>query len=155
MTLPWRGARCLCKRRANCSKGSYGLYADGRMEPAQRLPLVQADAETAATYRRLAQFLTDETQAGLSRAEAVEKLVKESAFTHLNRLVAFRMMEARKLLRSAVNKGLESNGFKFYLADAAHAVDLARYQQGDGWGRLPQFSALAGWPDCPGGARPV
>jgi len=92
---------------------------------------VEADPETAATYRRLAQFLEDEERAGLPRAEVVDKLVKEVAFTHLNRLVAFKMMEARKLIRGTVDKGTESNGFKFYLADPAHADEYAQCQSGD------------------------
>ncbi|MAT42173.1 MAG: hypothetical protein CL609_07510 [Anaerolineaceae bacterium] len=109
-------------------EGVYGLYPDGKMEPPQKLPQVQADAETANLHQRLKRFLDDEVQAGLPRDEAVAKLVKEIAFTHLNRLVAFKMMEARKLIRGTVDKGVESNGFKFYLAD--HPKEFALYQQG-------------------------
>lgn len=112
-------------------EGTYGLYADGRLDIPQRLPQVQSDPETAETYRRLTAFLADEERAGLPRPEAVEKLVKETAFTHLNRLVAFKMMEARKLIRGTLDKGTASNAFKFYLADPAHAPDLALFQSGD------------------------
>ncbi len=125
-------ARDLLTREAReLLEGTYGLYADGRIDPPEKLPQVQADPETAATYHSLAQFLDDEERAGLPRPEAVEKLVKEVAFTHLNRLVAFKMMEARKLIRGTLDKGTDSNAFKFYLADPDHADDLARYQQGD------------------------
>jgi|YNPMSStandDraft_2_1061718.scaffolds.fasta_scaffold22113_1 hypothetical protein len=53
---------------------------------------------------------------GVSR-EAVEQLVREAAFTHLNRLCAFELMEHpdRRLIRETVGRGLNSNGFKFYL----------------------------------------
>jgi len=112
-------------------EGTYGLYADGRLDPPEKLPQVRDDPETGETYRRVRQFLADEEDAGLARAEAVDKLVKEVAFTHLNRLVAFKMMEARALIRGTVDKGPDSNGFKFYLADPAHADDLARYERGD------------------------
>jgi len=112
-------------------EGTYGLYPDGRLDPPEKLPQVRADPETAETYRRLAQFLADEERAGLPRAEAVDKLVKEVAFTHLNRLVAFKMMEARKLMRGTVDRGTDSNAFKFYLAGPEHAADYARYQSGD------------------------
>lgn len=125
-------ARELLTREAReLLEGVYGLYVDGRLDPPHKLPQVQSDAGTGETYRRLAQFVDDEERAGLPRAEAVDKLVKEVAFTHLNRLVAFKMMEARKLIRGALDKGHDSNGFKFYLADPAHAADLARYEQGD------------------------
>ena len=83
-------ARSLLTREAReLLEGTYGLYADGRLDPPDKLPQVRADLETGETYRRLAQFLADEEDAGLARAEAVDKLVKEVAFTHLNRLVAF------------------------------------------------------------------
>jgi len=112
-------------------EGVYGLHADGRLEPVDRLPDVWADPEAGETYRRLAVFLADEERAGLPRPEAVDKLVKEAAFTHLNRLVAFKMLEARKLLRGTLDRGADSNAFKYYLAGPEHAADLARYQQGD------------------------
>ena len=110
-------------------EGMYGLYADGRLETAERLPQVQADPDAAETYRRLGQFLDDEARAGLPKPEAVEKLVKEVAFTHLNRLIAFKMMETRKLIRGTLDKGTNSNGFKFYLAD--HADEMERFQRGE------------------------
>ncbi len=112
-------------------EGVYGLRADATLTPPDRLPQVRDDPETAETYRRLGQFLHDEARAGIPRAEAVEKLVKEVAFTHLNRMVAFKMMEARKLIRGTVDKGPDSNAFKFYLADPAHAEDLKLHREGD------------------------
>ena len=124
------GRALLTRDARELLEGTYGLYPDGRLEPAGKLPQVQSDPETGETYRRLAQFLADEERAGLPRPEAVTKLIKEIAFTHLNRLVAFKMMEARQLIRGTLNKGLDSNAFKFYLADPAHAEDYSLYQQG-------------------------
>ena len=125
-------ARELLTREASeLLEGTFGLYSDGRLEPPSKLPQVKANAETGETYRRLATFLKDEEHARLTGAEATEKLVREVAFTHLNRLVAFKMMEARKLVRGVIDRGPQSNGFKFYLADATHAADLALYNHGD------------------------
>jgi len=125
-------ARDLLAREAReLLEGVYGLYADGRLDPPDRLPQVAAAPEAAETYRRLARFVDDEARAGMPRPEAVEKLAKEVAFTHLNRLVAFKMMEARRLIRGTLDKGTESNGFKYYLADPEHTADLARYQRGE------------------------
>ena len=48
--------------------------------------------------------------------------MREIAFTHLNRLCAYKMMEAREVyiggqkFREAVSRGFNSNGVKFYLA---------------------------------------
>lgn len=110
-------------------EGVYGLTANGALAPLSKLPNLINDPEGKETYRRLNQFLSDEVKAGLERREAVDKLVKEVAFTHLNRLVAFKMLEARKLIRTAVGKGKESNGFKFYLAD--HPEEEQRWRSGD------------------------
>jgi hypothetical protein len=60
---------------------------------------------------------------GLRPKEALDQLVREIAFTHLNRLCAYKMMEAREVyvggqkFREAVSRGINSNGVKFYLAD--------------------------------------
>src|SRR5207237_5537712 len=54
---------------------------------------------------------------GFASKEAFEQLVREVAFTHLNRLCAFKMMEARGLIREAVTRGPKSQGFFFYLAE--------------------------------------
>ena len=109
-------------------QGTYGLHDDGTLEAPRRLPAL-ADPETRITYDRLKKFLDDEIAAGLPAAEAVAKLVKEIAFTHTNRLVAFKMMETRKLIKEAVGRRHESNGFKIYLAE--HADDYALYQRGE------------------------
>ena len=69
------------------------------------------------TRNRLEQFLEDEQAAGLNPKEAREKIVREAAFTWLNRLVAFKMMESRKLLRQTISKGPQSNGFLMWLTE--------------------------------------
>jgi len=113
-------------------EGVYGLGKDGRFAPAASVPPVQMLPEVGITRIRLETFLTDETAAGLTAGGAVEKLVKEVAFTHLNRLVAFKMLESRKLVRGTIDKYHNSNAFAFYRAD--HPDEEARYQAGS----LPQ-----------------
>ncbi|MCX8207941.1 MAG: BREX-1 system adenine-specific DNA-methyltransferase PglX, partial [Methanothrix sp.] len=75
---------------------------------------------------------SEQEGAGLSRRDAVRKLIREVAFTHLNRLVAFKMLEARKLIRGTVDKYQDSNAFKLYIAD--HDDDYNLYTKGN----LPQ-----------------
>jgi hypothetical protein len=120
----------LTKEAQDLLEGIYGLHPDGHFESAEKLPAVQELAEVKETRIRLEQFLQEEESAGLSQPDTYAKLVKETAFTHLNRLVAFKMIEARALRRGILDKGLESNEFKFYLADAAHANDYDLYRQG-------------------------
>ena len=96
-----RGRELLTREARDLLEGVYGLHADGSLEKPENLPTLK-DSETREIYDQLIRYLDDEVVAGLNRKEAVEKLVKEIAFTHLNRLVAFKMMEERKLIRETV-----------------------------------------------------
>jgi hypothetical protein len=105
-------------------EGKYGIFA--------KKDQVTADPNAEMTH------LTEEEQAarkdildhfghiqarGFKAKEALDQLVREIAFTHLNRLCAYKMMEAREVyvggqkFREAVSRGINSNGVKFYLAD--------------------------------------
>ncbi len=71
---------------------------------------------------------------GPKAKDALSQLIREIAFTHLNRLCAYKMMEAREVyvqgqkFREAVSRGLDSNGVKFYLAE--HPDDERRFSIG-------------------------
>jgi N-6 DNA Methylase len=119
-------------------EGVYGLRRSGGFEAGDRLRAFPGLPEVEETRDRLQRYLEDEVRAGLRIQEAVEKLVKEVAFTHLNRLVAFKMLEARKLIRGTVDKYHDSNAFKFYLVD--HPDDMDRYEAGS----MPQDSVGEG-----------
>jgi hypothetical protein len=128
---PWkRGARAILTDEVrSLLEGVYGLDRTGRLVSPDRLPIVQQDPEVKETYERVAGQLADERAAGLAAVDAAEKLVREVAFTHLNRFVAFKMLEVRGLIRETMRRGPDSNGFKFYLAD--HPEDEARWRGGD------------------------
>lgn len=107
-------------------QGQFGIHASGEIEEAGHLTHLLADD---ATYREQVLIqLAHLRSSGAGAAEAVAQLVRETAFTHLNRLCAFKMMEQRKLIRTAVTNGLNSNGFKFYLAD--HPEDERLWSEG-------------------------
>src|SRR5262249_39782257 len=63
-------------------------------------------------------------------ADGFDAVLRSLAFTHLNRLVAFKLMEhpTRKIVRETVGKGIESRGFKFFLAD--HPEEEASWRSG-------------------------
>lgn len=71
---------------------------------------------------------------GFKPKDALDQLVREIAFTHLNRFCAFKMMKARDVyidgekFRDAVNNGVNSNGVMFYLAD--HPDDERLFKTG-------------------------
>ena len=66
--------------------------------------LLESSPEAQSIRKRIEKLLEDEVDAGLKREEAVVKLIKETAFTHLNRLVALKLMEARGLIRSPLGR---------------------------------------------------
>src|SRR5262245_3110479 len=72
-------------------EGIYGLLPSGQFSPIADYPALGSIPEAAETGRRLESHLADEQQAGLTAQQAREKLVKEAAFTWLNRFVAFKM----------------------------------------------------------------
>lgn len=98
-------------------EGIYGLLPGGQFKPAVEYPALSSIPEAAETRQRLETLLADEQQAGLTARQARAKLVKESAFTWLNRLVACKMMETRRLLRQTVTRSQDSNGFKMWLTE--------------------------------------
>ena len=119
-------------------QGRYDIYATGKKDEvrAEKDVLLGhlADEERQARQDILAHF--DHILAlGYRPKEALEQLIREIAFTHLNRLCAYKMMEVRDVyvggqrFREAVSKGLKSQGFLFYLAD--HPEDERRYNAGD------------------------
>lgn len=117
----------------------------GARLPVPKGHLLESSADAQANRKRIEQLLNDEADAGLDRAAAVAKLVKETAFTHLNRFVAFKLLEARKLVRGVLAKHHQANGFLLWLAGSPEEEKL--YNQGDspndrdGFGEAPRDRA--------------
>jgi len=117
--------------------GELGIDRGGAVEDVARLVNLddegrQFRAEIADHLRHIDALMPGDRsrpKGGVAR-ESVEQLVRAVAFTHLNRLCAFKLMEHpdRKLLRETVGRSLSSNGFKFYLAD--HPEDEALWTGG-------------------------
>lgn len=117
-------------------QGQFGVYA-GKKDA------VQIDEESRMTHlsdedRQYRRDLIDHFEhikaRGSKDKDALAQLIREIAFTHLNRLCAYKMMEAREVyvggqrFREAVSRGTNSNGFKFYLAD--HPEDERLFSTG-------------------------
>jgi hypothetical protein len=136
-----RGVVTQCRRLLEDSvsqelQGKFGIYAAPK-------DAVQVDQEA-----RMSHLTDDERVArkdildhfehikarGFKPKEALDQLIREIAYTHLNRFCAYKMMEARQVyvgghkFREAVSRGINSNGVKFYLAD--HADDERLYTTG-------------------------
>jgi len=74
--------------------------------------------ETARVLRQVfAHYLATESGGGRSaEAQVLDRIVREQAFTVLNRLAALRMAEARGILIESVGNGYQAKGFRLYAA---------------------------------------
>jgi hypothetical protein len=89
--------------------------------------LSHLDDQRLATARLLREIfdhylpaaMSDGTQA---RKTTLDRIVREQAFTTLNRLAALRMMEARGIVRECVGKGYQSQAFQLYQRVAGTAL---------------------------------
>jgi len=128
--LTLRARRLLTDETRDLLEGIYGLHQNGSLEEPATLPAIQSLEEARETRTHLEQLLVDERGAGLKIAEAVEKLVRETAFTWLNRLAALKMLEARGLVRQSLLRGSDSNNFKLWLTTHGNEAELRRYEAG-------------------------
>jgi hypothetical protein len=80
--------------------------------------------ETARILREIMEhyLATEEATGRAARQAVLDRIVREQAFTILNRLAAIRAMEARGILIESVAKGYQSRGFQLYLRVANGAI---------------------------------
>lgn len=130
-------------------QGQFGVYASGKkgqvhVEDEERMRnLSDEDRECRGD---LLAHLGHIQALGYKATDALAQLVREVAFTHLNRLCAWKMMEAREVwvggqrFREAVSRGMKSQGFLFYLAD--HPEDEQRSTTGQ---QAVAYRHFLGW----------
>src|SRR5262245_10077803 len=136
-----RGVVTQCRRLLEDSvsqelQGKFGIYAarkdDVQVDDEARMS--HLGGEDRAACKDILDNLDHIKARTFKPKEALDQLVREVAFTHLNRLCAYKMMEARQVyvgdqkFREAVSRGVNSNGVKFYLAD--HPEDERLYNTG-------------------------
>jgi hypothetical protein len=116
-------------------EGSFGIDRSGRFRRPEDMELLKEDPRARETRDLLERVLPQPTSGKAGQegfAKAFDALLRSLAFTHMNRLVAFKLMEhpSRKLTPKgdAVGRGMDSRGFKFYLA--AHPKDEALWSGG-------------------------
>lgn len=93
--------------------GSVGLAPGAHLSPNQRI-----------VWEKLVSAIAHKRSAGANSTEAIAALLREIAFQTLNRFVALKMLEARKLVQECISKGVNSNGFKEFCALAPGLVML-------------------------------
>jgi hypothetical protein len=120
-------------------QGRFGVHADAKRDhvvvddEARMTNLTGEDR----TYRKdLIDHFEHIKAFGAKPKDALAQLVREVAFTHLNRLCAYKMMEARDVyvggqkFHEAVSRGIKSNGFLRYLGSKGHEQEERHYSTG-------------------------
>lgn len=97
-------------------EGLYGWLPDGSFAPENRYPALTLP-EAHETRARLEQYARDEAEAGFDAVKARRKLVRETAFTWLNRFVAFKMLETRRVVKTVLAPPERANAYLLWLAD--------------------------------------
>lgn len=93
----------------------YGIRPDGTTLMVEQLTSKEgAIIQTARLLRERKDYLANSIAGEHIEQEAVEQLVREQAFTILNRFAALRMAEERNIVRESIRKGYESEGFSVY-----------------------------------------
>lgn len=91
------------------AEGRYGINRDGTIEDKAALHL---DPSALADRREIVAIVEHLRNEGESATGAVARLIREAAFTHLNRLVAIRVAEAMGLVPPSIGEGRASRGFR-------------------------------------------
>jgi hypothetical protein len=117
---------------AATAEGRFGIHASGRVEDEGALRLAPADLDAR---RELAGAVAHLEASGQKPDEAVARVLREAAFTTLNRLVAIRVAEAESvgLLLPSLGNGPSSQGFREVLEVCPL---LARAPTGGYWSYL-------------------
>jgi len=121
-----RCRRILEETIADDLEGRFAVTRSGKAADASNLGHL-SDIETRDRAHAVSHLRHIEAS-GYRPREAAEQLVREAAYTHLNRLCAYKMLERRRLIRESVGRGIGSNGFMFYLAD--HPEDEKLWSSG-------------------------
>ena len=102
-------------------EGDYDILPDGRILDA---PGHHLDLRGRSLRAKLVAAVAFQAGAGLGPKEAREALLRQAAFTTLNRFVALKMLEARDVVQECVSKGDRSSGFGEFSGLAPGLIDL-------------------------------
>jgi hypothetical protein len=109
----------------------YGIRPNGSCLMVEELTSKDASIIQIARLLRERLNYLEETIAGTNKIEeAVQQLIREQAFTILNRFAAIRMAEERNIIQESIRKGYNSEGYLVFdqLTGGAKTADqYARY----------------------------
>ncbi|WP_051238717.1 BREX-1 system adenine-specific DNA-methyltransferase PglX [Gaetbulibacter saemankumensis] len=121
----------------------YGIRPDGSCLMVEELTTNDGSIiQTARLLRERLDYLEDTIAGSNKKEEAVKQLLREQAFTILNRFAAIRMAEERNIIPETIKKGYNSEGFQVFdqlSGGAQTAEQFERYN----WFLKAMFDELA------------
>lgn len=102
-------------------EGRYDVMLDGRIGLA---PGAHLSEQERVVWQRIVAAIAHRRRPGVSSADAVMGYRREAAFHTLNRFVALKMLEARKLVQECISRGEKSAGFKEFCGLAPGLVQV-------------------------------
>ncbi|MBK9165936.1 MAG: BREX-1 system adenine-specific DNA-methyltransferase PglX [Bryobacterales bacterium] len=116
-------------------EGKYAIFAKkDQVTTDPNAPMTHLSDEEQSARKDILDHFNHIQARGFKPKDALDQLIREIAFTHLNRLCAYKMMEAREVyigeykFRDAVGNGVNSKAVMFYLAD--HPEDERLFNTG-------------------------
>ena len=102
----------------------YGIQPTGEMaDVASMTHLDDEQLTSASLLRERIDHLADGRSADKrAAAEAIDRVIREQAFTVLNRLAALRMCEERGIVQECIGNGFQSRGFQVYCTTAGSGL---------------------------------
>lgn len=103
-------------------EGTYGIHADDTVEPLGNL--LHLDALGRANRQAIEAAIAHEAAAGMRRHDAVDRYIRESAYTFLNRIAALKLMEhpRQALIQPSIGDGDHSKGFQQFSLLSPEAI---------------------------------
>ncbi|MCS4201502.1 BREX-1 system adenine-specific DNA-methyltransferase PglX [Salinibacter ruber] len=109
----------------------YGIQPEGEIADVEDLSLVDEEQRTVAEQLRksIEHCAGGSDSSQDERQEAIQRTIREQAFTVLNRFAALRLAEERDLVSESVGSGFDSAGFRVYERVAGSSLGETTYDR--------------------------
>jgi len=111
----------------NIMEGTYGIYKNGKIDDSLNLENLTQDQINKR--ERLITHIEYLIEGGVKPQDAFMRIIRETAFTILNRLAALRLMDENKIIQESVINGMDSQGFLLFkrISPQLASIDLNNY----------------------------
>ena len=118
-------------------ESKFGLSPSGEFEDISNLPNLASNPKEKEIRIELEKLIENKKISGISPQISVQEFTREYSYTYLNRFIALKLLEERKIILQTASKGYGSKGFIFYLAD--NTQDETLYNQGKAYEAYKNF----------------